>query len=673
MSSIQACWLHQTDRVGNTLSDMLQASRYWQPDRESLWTGKLKDGALAVGLSKAQLYNTARSVNDTVYHMPHLGLAITANARIDNRDALITLLEIHRDNPEIATDSQLILHCYARWGNECVRKLRGDFVFIVWDENKQKMFIARDHFGTKVLFYSRTSQGVMLTNEHNAFFTAHWLTSRSVNEKWLIEQLWGLVPTSFDSPHPEVMVLPPAHTLEIDNQGLKLNCYWHLEPSSKWSHFSDNDYIEELSRRFSYAVINRLDSDYPIGAELSEGLDSNGIVGVGANHLKTTPNQTTPLYTFSYRCEALTEKNQSIWKNTYADIEEMQNMHSNLKPVWKQQPNEENTPLNAKKAEEAQEIHLQQFYQNFGGVVRHQGSNFIRPELALSKGCRTLLSGWGGDHCVTSYGDQYLNELFQRGRFYTLTKLLKSQYRRGRGGKPSRTLISIALKQFTPKVHLRLTKRRQGLERALEERSRNHFLSRTWVKRYHLDKRLDAFQRAYQRDTVQQKEQLELFELDLSNRLTISELVSRQFRVEYRYPMLDVDLVEFAHSIPSHLKIHEGIERYPFRRVLDGITTQRIQHRCKADVNHPKKDSRRERQVRIQALSQKLTRSPLLLHLGKPKALEKCIQFGDKAMIEQLEFLARVEGYYPRDIWKALIETSPESPAPHSSPRESAG
>ncbi|MEJ2418285.1 MAG: asparagine synthase-related protein, partial [Exilibacterium sp.] len=76
--------------------------------------------------------------------------------------------------------------------------------------------------------------------------------------------------------------------------------------------------------------------------------------------------------------------------------------------------------------------------------------------------------------------------------------------------------------------------------------------------------------------------------------LTESELNSRLFRLEYRFPMLDVELLEFAFSVPGYLKVKNGVERYMFRQILEGVTTERIRWRRKVDVSHPQLDREQE-------------------------------------------------------------------------------
>jgi len=77
------------------------------------------------------------------------GLRLTADARLDNRAELCTLLEA----PAHATDADLILRAYLRWGETSVEHMLGDFAFVIWDANRQSLFCARDHMGVKPFYY----------------------------------------------------------------------------------------------------------------------------------------------------------------------------------------------------------------------------------------------------------------------------------------------------------------------------------------------------------------------------------------------------------------------------------------------------------------------------------------------------------------------------------------
>jgi asparagine synthase (glutamine-hydrolysing) len=102
-----------------------------------------------------------------------------------------------------------------------------------------------------------------------------------------------------------------------------------------------------------------------------------------------------------------------------------------------------------------------------------------------------------------------------------------------------------------------------------------------------------------------------------------SELCARLFRIEYRYPMLDLPLVELAYNLPPHLKMHHGTERYQIRRLLEGVTTQRIQWRRKADVNHPLRDHQATFRAAQQRLLRQVEGSDTLQRYLDPERLKR--------------------------------------------------
>ena len=191
-----------------------------------------------------------------------------------------------------------------------------------------------------------------------------------------------------------------------------------------------------------------------------------------------------------------------------------------------------------------------------------------------------------------------------------------------------------------------LAKRGKGLLSTITYRSKVHFLHPKWVSRFRLDSRLTNFLKDYYRPTVRQHEIRELFEIGLTNRLTHSELTARGKRYEYRFPMIDVDLVEFAHSLPSRLKIHQGIERYPFRRVLEGFTTPRIQWRIKSDVAHPNIYWLTMGDALKNQLAEELTQSHLMRHYGSKNWAEEFIDEVDPIILRSACLMLDIEKYY---------------------------
>lgn len=633
MSSIHTVWT-KAPQSSPLINTMLSACDYWQPDNTSQWNS-LKS---SIALAKALLVNAKNSQHDNVFCDENAGLTITANARIDNRKQLLLLLEL--TNEQVTTDSELILAMYQKYGVDCPKHLRGDFVFIIWDEDKQQIFCARDHFGVKTLFYSHTHDGIMISNEHNAFFTTNWADNSVIDEEVFIHNVWNLGSHELQSSCSTIDILAPAHYLVVNNQGIQTQRYWQLESKNDWQHLTDEALLVELKKRFQQSVEDRCNTDFVLGTELSEGLDSNGVAGYAARFL---PNNT--IYTFSYMCEALTNENQHIWADTYKDINEMLALYPNLESVW------QSNPLHG----EGDIVHQQkkqQIFKQCGGVLSKKLVGSPRIVAAQSKNVRVLLSGWGGDHCVTNPAYQYADELAQQGKLLTLYRHFQERNSRVKSSdmaykaqSPVKAVLFTFVKNWFSLLYVPLQVRR-GLGQALRRRLNKHSLKPIWRNKYYLVKKFHAWQKSYLRYTVKSKEHLELFEIGLTNRLTLSELEAKAARIEYRFPMLDVDLVEFAHNLPARLKIHQGVERFPFREVLKEITTERIRMRDKGNVDTPKFDKISQRKNKKINIVEKLESSALFKRYCDLNQVKKFDYDNDPMMLGDLQYLLDVECYY---------------------------
>lgn len=567
MSTIHCCY--QPSKVLNEelIHLMLQSSDYWKPDDKS----SLFNSTQNCALGKANLFNTSYSKNDFVYLDAASNNIISANARIDNRKQLLEELNIQ--NP-LVTDSELILSAYQKWDKACLNHLLGDFAFIIWDAANNKIFAARDYFGVKLLMYNQKESGTMISNEPAAFFQSGWI-KKNIKENWLAQQIWGLFNNQPETAYKGLEILPPAHYLEIKENDLKIERYWEIPNNNLIGYKSKNEILSELKALFENAVKVRLETDYPLACQLSEGLDSNGITGLTAKEL---PHQN--IYTFSYKSLELNEDTKLIWEKTYKDIHEMLALHPNLKPVWsKTQIDIENSHL---------------LVNNLEGAINCLGQFTEHCKLAEEKNIRVLLSGWGGDHCVSSPGDFYESELLSKFKIFKLYQLLRDKRKRGRGGNPIKAIGGLFIKHYLPKLFFKRNKSK-GLENSMLYRRNNNFLHPKYIEKYQLKKQLNKFIKEYQaRYSTKDYSKRELFEIGVEKRLIDSELTGRMYRLEYRFPMLDVPLVEFAYNMPSYLKVYNGIERYAFREIIKGLTTERIRLRRKADVVHPNFENRNQ-------------------------------------------------------------------------------
>jgi asparagine synthase (glutamine-hydrolysing) len=212
-------------------------------------------------------------------------LQITHNGEIYNADELRAELEACGHTFRSRSDTEVILQGYAAWGAAVVERLRGMFAFAVLDRRggtTPHVFLARDRFGIKPLYYARTPEAFVFASEIKALL-ASGLLSREISTPGLVGYLMlGSVP----SPHTiyrDIRALEPATTLSIDVEapaGQPLaRRYWQApEPSRE--PLSRALAAEKVQAALTDAVRSHLVSDVPVGAFLSGGLDSSAVVAL---------------------------------------------------------------------------------------------------------------------------------------------------------------------------------------------------------------------------------------------------------------------------------------------------------------------------------------------------------------------------------------------------------
>jgi len=213
------------------------------------------------------------------------GVLLCADARIDNRQELADKLSIHSAQLKTMPDSQLIVKAYERWGDTCPEHLLGDFAFAIWDPREQKLFVARDHFGIRSLYYCHKGDFFAFANDVKALLALPQI-SNALNQQKLAEfavLLHGNAPASF---YQDISRLPAGHSLTLSRNKLRLHRYYKFEDNIQDIHYSSHgEYAEALKEKLNQAVVCRLRSAYPIGSELSGGLDSTSVAGLASIEL----------------------------------------------------------------------------------------------------------------------------------------------------------------------------------------------------------------------------------------------------------------------------------------------------------------------------------------------------------------------------------------------------
>lgn len=235
--------------------------------------------------------------------------AISFNGEIYNYLELQSELKQLGFRPKSHSDTEVLLAAYAQWGAAALPKLVGMFAFAILDVKASKLFLARDAFGIKPLYYSASTSAFAFASEIPALLKVPTV-SRRVNPQTLYDYLHnGHTDHRADTLFSAIQQVPPGHFLEVALNRLgsiELTRYWSLQPQPLDLSFTEA--TEQLRERFMSNIRLHLRSDVPVGAALSGGIDSSAIVSA----MRQVMGPSMPIHTFSYVADdpALSEE---VW------------------------------------------------------------------------------------------------------------------------------------------------------------------------------------------------------------------------------------------------------------------------------------------------------------------------------------------------------------------------
>ena len=208
-------------------------------------------------------------------------LVIVFNGEIYNFQALREQLVEEGYRFHSHTDTEVILALYQRDGVDCLQQLNGMFAFALWDKNKQQLFIARDRLGKKPLYYYAQNGRFAFGSEIKAI-----LALTDIPREIRLDAVRDFFAYQY-VPDPKsifqhIHKLPPAHYMVLDNSGFSLHEYWDLS-FKETSAAGEEVHAETLKALLEKATEQRMMSDVPLGAFLSGGVDSSGVVAMMAN------------------------------------------------------------------------------------------------------------------------------------------------------------------------------------------------------------------------------------------------------------------------------------------------------------------------------------------------------------------------------------------------------
>jgi len=479
------------------------------------------------------------------------------DARIDNREELAKNIELPNRPLEEIGDSEFILAAYAKWGEECPKYLLGDFSFAIWDEKKQQLFCARDHIGIKTFFYFQNEEFFIFSNDISVLLQ-HPHIPQNFDDLTIANYVldddgaYSRNSTFFEN----IKKLPPATSTIICKKELKTKTYWRIEDSPPIRYQNFQEYVKKLRELFDDAVKMRLRSDYTIASHLSGGIDSSPIAVLSSRELG---KQKKNLHVFN-------------WIDIPEDLEKYEfEAWSFSRRIAAQEKNmiHEEFAIDANfmvKQYETHDIFTQ-------GTMYYWEEYYIQDRIK-EIGARVMLSGWGGDQLITYNGYSYISGLFSqrkilRGLYYSFKNF---RYHDNLWSK----FIKVSLKSILPPEVLKIMRK---IVKPSSRITNNYEISHDT---YLTDSFKDCFRAQqyieYPTGKGVRKRQIERYNFGyIQERIESWNLSTFSKKQEYRYPLLDKRIVEFAIGIPEELFYpKKGKERPLFKTSIKNLLPQDI-------------------------------------------------------------------------------------------------
>jgi asparagine synthase (glutamine-hydrolysing) len=267
----------------NLLKRMTDIIAHRGPDSEGHYT----DGPIGLGHRRLAIIDLSPHGHQPMANETG-DVVIVFNGEIYNFQKLRIELEARGHRFHSQTDTESIIHAYEEWGDDCVRRFNGMFAFAIWDKPNQRLFLARDRYGVKPLYWRFRDETLMFASEIKAILenpsVKRELCFPALNEYFSFQNIFSDL-TLFEG----IRLLPAGSTMAFDlhsAQAPSIRMYWDYPfPRESWE-LREDECIDHVHCLFVQAVTRQLISDVPVGSYLSGGMDSGSIACIAANQVE---------------------------------------------------------------------------------------------------------------------------------------------------------------------------------------------------------------------------------------------------------------------------------------------------------------------------------------------------------------------------------------------------
>ncbi len=537
--------IEKSNNSQDIMAQMLRVMQHRGPDNRAIYRhgditlGHLRLSIIDLDTGDQPLFNEDRS------------LCIIYNGELYNYRILQKELEARGHRFTTKSDTEVVLHGYEEYGPGILQKLNGIFALAIYDHNQGSVFLARDHFGIKPLHYYTDGTRLIFASEIKSIIQ-HPQIRRNLNPDALHQQLNLRYNQSSETLIRDIFRLAPGHYLQYKNGNAQIFRYWSLSPATP-NRLTESENLEQIHYYLKQAVERQLVSDVPIGVYLSGGMDSSTIVQ--KMHELKVPEINTFTLGFNEPTDEFSDasviarhfntnhRTLSLSLNPLADLKQT---------IWH--------------AEEPK-INLLQGFNMSSFVGQH---------------VKVVLGGVGGDEIFAGYDIHKFiyptNRLHQKIPGW-LKKMLRwksdfifklqrrsgalswDEYRRG-----VQMLMAIGHIERYYLILRNTWDFDQPFYHSIYQRS---FIDQLSAKHQVVHSFLPLFSKVKESSPLDQVLFAEIQSKMVNDYLLVEDRMSMAHSVEERVPFLDLDLVDFALSIPIELKIKYNQTKYIFRKAME--------------------------------------------------------------------------------------------------------
>jgi asparagine synthase (glutamine-hydrolysing) len=534
------------------------------PDNQQIW----KDETVALAHTRLSIIDLSEAGNQP---LAKDNLVIIFNGEIYNYQELQQKLEKEKQVEfQSSSDTEVVLEMFRCYGPKCLDYFIGMFVFAIYNKTSKEIFIARDHFGIKPLFYTKIAGGFAFSSELKTLIKIPGF-DKTLNFKSLASCLNYLWVSGNDTMFQQCCKLPPAHYLVYSEGNIQIEKYWELDDLGV-NQNEEKAIVTDLSDTIEKSVMRHMVADVPVSSFLSGGLDSS-LIAVLAK-----------------------KKNNQLSTYTIGTLQKD-------KKIEQMPDDEKYAAIIAKKFDLDHHVIqispdiLKEFPKMVAILDEPIGdpaaiNTYLICKAAREKGVKVLLSGMGADEIFFGYRRQKAtliaakyNKLpvFVKNQIATIVEKLPVKigsrgFKIGRWAKRFISFANLPIEEaymrsysyYDPKDLNILLKEEHS--HAIEELREEH---------------KELFYSKYNGDIINQicNVDIQMFMLGLN--LTYSDRASMAASVEVRVPFIDKIVVTKAMQIPGHFKIKKGISKYILKKVAENFLPKKIIYRRKASFGAP--------------------------------------------------------------------------------------